>query len=202
MTTVAEMPAGFANKVLSAQSTFRSVMDAMARPGSVQRIAAPSGVPGPMMRGTAAIALTLFDQDTPVWLDAAMAAAPDAGKWIRFHCSAPIVADSGIADFAVIGNPALLQGLDRFALGSGEYPDRSTTLIVQVESLTHGAAIELSGPGIDGTTLLRAAIGIPDLLDRLAVNHALFPRGVDLILVADDAIVAIPRTTRLVAKED
>jgi alpha-D-ribose 1-methylphosphonate 5-triphosphate synthase subunit PhnH len=201
MTTVAEMPAGFANKVLSAQSTFRSVMDAMARPGSVQRIVAPSGVPGPMMRGTAAIALTLFDQDTPVWLDAAMAAAPDAGKWIRFHCSAPVIGDASICDFAVIADPLALQRFDRFALGSGEYPDRSTTLIVQVQSLTQGPAIELSGPGIDGTTLLRAAIGIPDLLDRLAVNHALFPRGVDLVLVADDAIAAIPRTTRLVAKE-
>jgi alpha-D-ribose 1-methylphosphonate 5-triphosphate synthase subunit PhnH len=95
-----------------------------------------------------------------------------------------------------------LQGLDCFALGSGEYPDRSTTLIVQVESLTHGAAIELSGPGIDGATLLRATIGIPELLRQLGANHTLFPRGVDLVLVADDAIVAIPRTTRLVAKED
>ena len=59
MTTVAELPAGFADKVLSAQSTFRSVMDAMARPGSVQRIASSAGTPAAMMRGTAAIALTL-----------------------------------------------------------------------------------------------------------------------------------------------
>ena len=201
MTTVAEMPAGFADKVLSAQSTFRTVMDAMARPGSVQRIEAPSGVPAPMMRGTAAIALTLFDQDTPVWLDGMMVAAADVGKWIRFHCSAPIVGDASICAFAVIGEAGRLPGFDRFALGTGEYPDRSTTLIVQVASLCEGPAIELSGPGIDGTALLRATIGIPGLLDRLAANHAVFPCGVDLILVADDAVVAIPRTTRLVAKE-
>ncbi len=74
MTTIAELPAGFADKVLSAQSTFRSVMSAMARPGSVQPIAVSVGAPDGMMRGTAAIALTLFDHDTPIWLDGAMAA--------------------------------------------------------------------------------------------------------------------------------
>jgi len=81
MTSVAELPAGFADKVLSAQSTFRSVMDAMARPGSVQRIASAAGTPVGMMRGTAAIALTLFDHDTPVWLDGRMSATADVAKW-------------------------------------------------------------------------------------------------------------------------
>ena len=201
MTTVAEMPAGFADKVLSAQSTFRSVMDAMARPGTLHHIAAPVGVPAPMMRGTAAIALTLFDQDTPIWLDEAIAATSDVAKWIRFHASAPIVADPSICHFAVIGDPAVLPSFDRFALGNGEYPDRSATLIVQVESLTQGPAIELSGPGIDGTAVVKATIGVPDLLGRLALNHTLFPCGVDLVLVADDAIIALPRSTRLVARE-
>src|SRR3979490_3410602 len=102
MTTVAELPAGFADKVLSAQSTFRSVMEAMARPGSVRRIAAPAGPPAAMIRGSAAIALTLFDHDTPIWLDAAMSETSDVSKWLKFHTSAPVISDSSIASFALI----------------------------------------------------------------------------------------------------
>jgi len=200
MTTAAELPAGFADKVLSAQSTFRSVMDAMARPGSVQRIVAAAGAPAAMMHGTAAIALTLFDHDTPVWLDPLMSETSDVAKWLKFHTGAPVVLDSSICSFAVIGDASTLPALDRFSLGSNEYPDRSSTLILQVESLTRGESLELRGPGIDGTAVLRAAIQPPDLFERLAVNAALFPRGIDVVLVDGDSIVAIPRTTRLLAK--
>jgi alpha-D-ribose 1-methylphosphonate 5-triphosphate synthase subunit PhnH len=200
MTTVAELPAGFADKVLSAQSTFRSVMDAMARPGSVQRIAAAAGTPSSVMRGAAAIALTLFDHDTPVWLDPMMSETLDVAKWLKFHTGAPVVRDSSICSFALIGDAKALPALDRFAFGSNEYPDRSTALILQVDSLTQGPSFELRGPGIDGTAILQATIQPHDLFERLAINAALFPRGIDVVLVHDDSIVAIPRTTRLVAK--
>jgi alpha-D-ribose 1-methylphosphonate 5-triphosphate synthase subunit PhnH len=200
MTTVAELPAGFADKVLSAQSTFRSVMDAMARPGTVQRIVATAGAPAPMMRGSAAIALTLFDHDTPLWLDPLMSETSDVAKWLRFHTGAPVIANPSTCNFALIGDARALPALDRFAFGSNEYPDRSTTLILQVESLTQGSVLELRGPGIDGTTALQATIQPTDLFERLEINQTLFPRGIDLVLVAGDAIVAIPRTTRLVAK--
>jgi alpha-D-ribose 1-methylphosphonate 5-triphosphate synthase subunit PhnH len=200
MTTVAELPAGFADKVLSAQSTFRSVMDAMARPGTVQRIVAATGAPAAMMRGTAAIALTLFDHDTPLWLDPQISGTSDVTKWLKFHTGAPVIADSSVCSFALVGDARALPGLDRFAFGSNEYPDRSTTLILQVESLTQGPVLELRGPGIDGTAVLRAAIQPADLFARLEINRTLFPRGIDVVLVHDDNIVAIPRTTRLVAK--
>ncbi|MES2193431.1 MAG: phosphonate C-P lyase system protein PhnH [Pseudomonadota bacterium] len=202
MTTVAELPAGFADKVLSAQTIFRSVMDAMARPGSVQRVAAASGAPAAMMRGTAAIALTLFDHDTPVWLDPLLSETSDVAKWLKFHTSAPVIADPSVCSFAVVGDARGLPAMDRFAFGTNEYPDRSTTVILQVESLTQGPAFELRGPGIDGTAELRATLQPEDLFERLAINAALFPRGIDLVLVADDAVVAIPRTTRLAAKGD
>ena len=200
MTTSAELPAGFADKVLSAQTTFRSVMDAMARPGTVRRVTAGVGTPSSLMRGTAAIALTLFDHDTSIWLDRRMAATPEIAKWLKFHCGAPVIADSSVCSFALVGHGKELPAFDRFSLGSNEYPDRSTTLILQVESLNEGRTYELHGPGIDGTASLRAMIEPGDLLDRLAINATLFPRGIDVMLVHDDAVVAIPRTTRLVAK--
>jgi alpha-D-ribose 1-methylphosphonate 5-triphosphate synthase subunit PhnH len=200
MTTVAELPAGFADKVISAQAIFRSVMDAMARPGSVHHLVAATGAPAAMMRGTAAIALTLFDHDTPIWLDPRMSGTTEVAKWLKFHTSAPVVTDSSICSFALIGDAASLPELDRFSFGSNEYPDRSTTLILQVGSLTEGTVLELIGPGIDGSAALRAAIQPPDLFDRLSINAALFPRGIDVVLVHDDSIVAIPRTARLAAR--
>jgi len=199
MTTISELPPGFADKVLSAQSTFRSVMDAMARPGAVQRVAATVGAPAGMMRGTAAIALTLFDHDTPIWLDASMSKTSEVAGWLKFHASAPVVADSSISHFALIGDASALPDLGRFSFGTNEYPDRSTTLILQVESLHQGPAFELRGPGIDGAAILQAKIKPADLFERLAVNAALFPRGIDVVLVHDDAIAAIPRTARLAA---
>jgi alpha-D-ribose 1-methylphosphonate 5-triphosphate synthase subunit PhnH len=200
MTTIAELPVGFADKVLSAQSTFRSVMGAMARPGSLQQAVAAVGTPGPMMHGTAAIALTLFDHDTPIWLDAEMSGTSEVAKWLKFHSGAPVVDDPAICSFALIGNGAALPDLSNFSFGTNEYPDRSTTLILQVDSLKHGSAYELRGPGIDGTASLRAMIAPADLFDRLALNETMFPRGIDVVLVSGETIVAIPRTTRLAVK--
>jgi alpha-D-ribose 1-methylphosphonate 5-triphosphate synthase subunit PhnH len=202
MTTLAELPAGFADKVLSAQTTFRSVMDAMARPGTVQQVVAHVGTPSSVMRGTAAIALTLFDHDTPIWLAPALAETSDIAKWLKFHTGAPVIGDSSVASFALIGDGSELPALDRFSFGSNEYPDRSTTLILQVGSLAQGEAYELRGPGIDGSATLQATIEPRDLFERLAINATLFPRGIDVVLVHDDAIVAIPRTARLAVKGD
>src|SRR3981189_1377425 len=96
MTMVADLPAGFAAKAVSAQSPSRWLMEAMGRRGSVHRIVAAAGAPAAMMRGTAAIALTLFDHDTPVWLDPLMSGTSAGAKWLKFHTGAPGVADSQI----------------------------------------------------------------------------------------------------------
>ena len=180
--------------VFAAQSTFRKVMDAMARPGSVQTVASTAAAPAPLSQGAAAIALTLFDHDTPIWLGAPFATDTIA-SWLRFNTGCPIVADQVQSAFALVGDSAALPPLKTFALGTPDYPDRSTTVILQVASLTEGDMLSLSGPGIRGTATLRAA-GLPkDLVEQLSDNRAVFPLGVDLLLVAGNDVAALPRTT-------
>jgi alpha-D-ribose 1-methylphosphonate 5-triphosphate synthase subunit PhnH len=191
------LTAGFADPVLSAQSTFRAVLDAVARPGSVQRVRAALAPPSPLSRGTAAIALTLCDHDTPVWLGPELAAHDDVAAWLRFHCGCELVTAPTRAAFAFAGAAADLPAFAAFNLGTADYPDRSTTLIVQVRTLEAGAGLVLTGPGIRGSSRLLADPLPPDMAARLAQNHALFPRGIDLLLATDDAVAALPRSVRV-----
>jgi alpha-D-ribose 1-methylphosphonate 5-triphosphate synthase subunit PhnH len=152
----------------------------------------------PLVPASAAIALTLFDHDTPVWLDAAMARSTQLEQWLRFHTGAPITQDASSCAFALIADPVALPDFEMFSCGSHEYPDRSSTLIIQVASLTEGAPLVLRGPGIAGMAKVSVAAGMPNFLSSLARNHALFPCGVDILLVAEDALIGIPRTTSVI----
>jgi alpha-D-ribose 1-methylphosphonate 5-triphosphate synthase subunit PhnH len=192
-----ETASGTGGAVLTAQSTFRKVMNAVARPGSIQAVAPIAGAPAQLPPAAAAIALTLLDQDTPVWLDAPLAASEAVASWLRFQTGCPIVTDPAQCAFALAGDVASLPPFDSFALGTPDYPDRSTTLILQVATLTGGPELTLSGPGIRGTAALRAGPLPEDFVARCAANRALFPRGVDLLLVAGNDVAALPRTTTL-----
>jgi alpha-D-ribose 1-methylphosphonate 5-triphosphate synthase subunit PhnH len=196
------MTAGFATPVLSAQTTFRAVLNALARPGSVHPITSVVSAPSPLSAGAAALALTLCDHDTPIWLDDGLCSAAPAVAWLRFHCGSTIVDDSRAAAFAFVSRPSELPPLDRFNPGMLDYPDRSTTIVLQVESLRSGPALLLTGPGIRGRQSLRGSPLLSDITDRLATNRNLFPRGIDLILVTANEVAALPRSTRVVAEED
>jgi len=185
--------AGFAEPVLAAQATFRTVMDAMARPGTVRRLAGTTA-PAPLSATAAAVALTLLDYETPFWLDAALAAAPEIVRFIAFHTGARLAADPAAAAFAFVANPAAAPAFATFAQGSLEYPDRSTTLVLQVERLGEGEGLVLRGPGIAGTRRLAAAPLPADFTAQLAENRAQFPRGVDILLADAHVVAGLPRS--------
>ncbi len=182
---------GFSDPVEAAQASFRSVLDAMSRPGSLHTAGTALAPPAPMSPATGALLLTLADQDTPVFLAPAFAAA--AG-WLRFHCGADLVENPAAARFVVTDELPDLTTLDT---GTDEGPEDSATLILQLPALGEGAGFTLAGPGLRAPTPLHAT-GLPaDFAASWAANHALFPRGIDLILTAGTTLTALPRSVRV-----
>jgi len=189
----------FDDPALGSQAVFRTVMEALARPGLPRPLPSRLVVPPPLTPTAAAVALTLLDYETPFWLDRGLADAEEVASWIKFHTGAPQTADCARAAFAFVSDPAAMPAFDAFSPGSLEYPDRSTTLVVQVASFGHSEELKLSGPGIAGTRSFSALPLPPDFRARLIANRDIFPRGVDLILVSPDAVAALPRSIRILA---
>lgn len=190
------MLAGLADPTLDSQRIFRSLLEAMAHPGRIVDVAVELQAPSPLHPAAAAACLTMLDFDTPLWLDE-VAARPDAVEWLRFHSGAPIVSRPQAARFALIADPQGMPSPDTFDSGTAEYPERSATLIVQVQSLLGGTGRRLRGPGIADEARLEVA-GVPDAFwTWMAANHALFPCGVDVVLSAGRVIAALPRTTEV-----
>ncbi len=188
---------GFANPVFDAQTTFRAVMDAMARPGTIQPAKALAQPPQPLSPTAAAVALTLCDHDTPLWLDQGLRQTAAVASWLGFHTGAPLANTPADAHFALVADPATLIAFENFAQGAQEYPDRSTTLILQVASLSSGEKLLLKGPGIDGSSTIAPASLPRHFVEQWKQNRARFPRGVDLVLAAPEGIACLPRTTRI-----
>lgn len=180
------------------QAAFRALMDCMARPGDIRMLKGVEA-PAPFAPATAALVKSLADYETPLWLDAAFSVDNRIADWIRFHTGAPIVREPSDAAFALIADANALPDLARFAQGTSEYPDRSTTLLVQIEAFT-GRGFTLRGPGIKAERDFAASPLPPDFTARTADNRALFPRGVDLVLVAGKEIVALPRSVTVMER--
>jgi alpha-D-ribose 1-methylphosphonate 5-triphosphate synthase subunit PhnH len=190
----------FDDPALASQAVFRTVMEAIARPGLARPFKSKLAAPPPLRATTAAVALTLLDYETPFWLDHGLAAAGEVAAWLKFHTGAPQTASSAQAAFAFVSDPAAMLAFNAFSLGSPEYPDRSTTLVVQVASFDHGEELALCGPGIAGTRRFSAQPLPEDIRARLIANRDMFPRGVDLILVSETAVAALPRSVRVASQ--
>jgi len=198
MTTSALTP-GFSDAPLQAQHVFRQVLDAMAHPGRIATLAdgLPSA-PAPMDDAAFALALSLLDFETPLWLDAKLRASEVLDN-LRFHCGCPIVERQEDASFVLIGDGLALSPLSSFSKGTPEYPDRAATLIIQTDGLADDEGWKLTGPGIQHETRLRV-LGLPgSFTEQVKANRLGFPNAVDLIFTHERRLACLPRTTSLEA---
>ena len=180
---------GFADPVTDAQACFRAVLAAMSRPGSVHAVPRVSA-PTPLHEATASVLLALVDHETPLSLDRASDAAR---SWIVFHTGTAIVPASS-ASFALALS---LPPLDDLPSGTDEAPETAMTVILQVADLDRGQRFVLEGPGLREPHALFADELPADFAAIWQRNHALFPRGIDLILCAGSQLAALPRSVTI-----
>jgi alpha-D-ribose 1-methylphosphonate 5-triphosphate synthase subunit PhnH len=186
---------GFGDPPIDSAHAFRAILEAMARPGRIVPFA-PHIDPPDAPLALAGVLLTLADPDTAVWLSPSLDGEA-LRQWLRFHAGARLTRDPASATFAAGRAHELLAAWDDLPQGEPEYPDRSATLLVTVDSFAAGRAVTLSGPGNLEAVTLRAE-GVPDgFWNRLQRNFATFPLGLDCIFCAPDAIAAVPRSNAI-----
>ncbi|WP_410216265.1 phosphonate C-P lyase system protein PhnH [Paracoccus sp. (in: a-proteobacteria)] len=176
---------GFTEPAQQSAAGFRVLMQAMARPGSIYTLA---GAMPPAPLGTAAgtVLLLLADPTTPLHL-AGPADNTTVREWLRFHAGCPLAAPE--AATLAFGPWSHLGSLDRYPAGLPDYPDRSATLIVELDQL-EAEGPRLTGPGI----CTHAWLSLPEIAPFQA-NRALFPRGLDFIFTCGDQLACLPRST-------
>ena len=201
-TTSTTPPApGFADPTVAGQRVFRAILDALAHPGRSYRIAGPAQAPESLGTGLAAVALTLLDEDVSVWLHRKLAQSPDVTSYLAFHTGTRVTNEPGAANF-LIAPPDTRPPLDALALGTDEAPHQSATVVLDARTPGVGARFTATGPGIDGWVAIDAPWAPEGFVAAWTRNGAVFPRGVDLLVVGEDSVVALPRTTRLRAVSD
>ena len=189
---------GFSDSVLESQTIFRRALHALSRPGEIVDIDCRAELPKGLHRAAGGLLLVLLDQDTRLWL-APSVASERIATYFRFHTGCTLVRRHVEADVVLCGAAGELPRLASFALGTEDYPERSATVVIQVERLLSSGGWTLRGPGIAERSTFA-----PSGLDERFVRqwselHTLFPRGIDIFLASGNQLAGLPRTTQIEA---
>jgi alpha-D-ribose 1-methylphosphonate 5-triphosphate synthase subunit PhnH len=198
--------------VFDAQEHYRLLLDAMARPGTInvlprRPLTPPAGLP----TAAALVGFALLNSDITFYAEGKDAAT--LTRYLAVNTSARGV-PKGDADFifACGASPATL--ITGIKTGTLAYPEEGATLVAAVDAMAgevlglgplegHPAgipalALTLKGPGVAGSkTFFVAGLSVA-LLEALLACNAEFPLGIDLVLADPaDRIACIPRSSKV-----
>lgn len=167
------------------RKAFRNLLQAFAYPGKMMTLRAGHSAHSVILR-------TLADDTTPVWIDEGFAeikANSTKAQW-------PMV-DRENCVFALCRGERF-NGFGRFPVGTHVDPHMSTTMLIEVDSLTGGEPWRIAGPGVGPNGAILAPIGLPEIFPSAwARNNSLYPLGIDVILTAGELCACLPRSVKL-----
>lgn len=167
-----------------AHTTFTALMWALSQPGQAQRL------PARGLEAFGAIADALIDLETSYSTD-----HPELHQLLVRSGARARPSSAAMYQFYPQLSAATLPMLSDAPAGTYAYPDESATLIVGC-ALGTGRRLSLRGPGIAAVTELLID-GIPDAFWALREQICRYPLGWDILLVANDRVLGLPRTTQI-----
>ena len=202
--------------VFDAQADYRLLLDAMARPGKINKLPRRGLTPPPgLSEAAASVGFALLDANASFFVAGAGVGGENVTgeemaitRYLVVHASARPV---GIAeaDFVFAGGFASTSLVAAMKKGTLAYPDEGATLVVDVEKLAaeryvtppdsgSALALTLSGPGVAGERTF-FVIGLDAaLVEALQECNAEFPLGIDVVLAdAAGRIACIPRSSKV-----
>ena len=185
----------FASAIHDAQHTFRRLLKAMSEPGVIVWLSELQYGWLPLNAASTSVLLTLSDNNTPIWLSDTL--SNDLVRQnLRFHTGAPLVSQPQQSLFAVADYTLSTHQLSALSDGMAVSPELAPTLILQLQGLSGGRMLRLTGPGIPEERMI--APQLPECItDEFTGRQHVFPPGIDVILTCGDRALAIPRTTHV-----
>ncbi len=182
------------------QRAFRTLLDALSRPGSIRRL--PDDVLVADVPPALLLALAIADVEVTV----AVLRSGDDPDWAHLLADAtggritPVEAAACVT--AIV--PLTADDVERLRRGSAFAPEDAARLAIQVAALTDGSTaaddvvVALDGPGVDGIATLGVTGVDAEVFEALGRVNASFPAGVDTWFVSVHGdVAAIPRSTRI-----
>lgn len=172
------------------QQAFRAVLNVFARPGT--RVPAPP-------HGAVLMFLSAVLDESVSLADPLGLLGTDARR-LLLAPSAP----TEQARFVLLDGGKPPEAGFEPALGTLESPELGATLVLTVEALADtpstaaaGLVLQVQGAGVRGTRGVSVTGLHAEWLVRRAAWVGAYPMGVDIVLAAPGALVALPRTTRI-----
>lgn len=182
------------------QAAFRSLLNALARPGTVATAELhPRG-------GRYPAAVTLLESVLDHEVTFALVPEQADVTETLLRLTGSYVAPLDEADYLLCAGNGIARALEAAKTGTPEFPDRSATVIALAAHVSaepgQGEALTLAGPGIRDTRTVWLAGFSAECRSRFALANRDLPMGVDLVLLAPDGrFTCLNRYTRLVGKD-
>ncbi|MGJ8527757.1 phosphonate C-P lyase system protein PhnH [Maritalea sp.] len=165
-----------------ANSAFDALLNATSRPG--EKYPLPN-------QGEHSIIIALLDRECTVY-------ATDAEVKAQIVEAGAQLVPIELADFVFCTASEVEKFIPHLRTGSDAYPDDGATLIIRASAQT-GAKITLSGPGVPGKIQLMDW-NIGRTAWRRRDEYVRYPMGFDMVVVCDNHVWAIPRSTEIKAE--